>query len=143
MDTPEEEEKLAHFLGFLTHHQETIKDYRSWLQEKGVDTTAYRPMGSAEAMMNQLAKRLKNGRAWSKKGVMSMARLWIGLKDDLSIQTIYGKWEKATEKSKKEHRPKRKIPTKLVTETVRQNMPYLNQAIGKPVHFALQGLKGF
>lgn len=36
MDTPEEEEKLAHFLAFLTHHQETIKDYRSWLQEKGV-----------------------------------------------------------------------------------------------------------
>ncbi|SLL37274.1 Uncharacterised protein family (UPF0236) [Mycobacteroides abscessus subsp. abscessus] len=143
MDTPEEEEKLEHFLGFLTHHQETIKDYRSWLQEKGVDTTAYRPMGSAEAMMNQLAKRLKNGRAWSKKGVMSMARLWIGLKDDLSIQTIYGKWEKVTEKSKKEHRPKREIPTKLVTETVRQNIPYLNQAIGKPIHFALQGLKGF
>ncbi len=110
-----------------------------------MDTTAYRPMGSAEAMMNQLAKRLKNGRAWSKKGVMSMARLWIGLKDDLSIQTIYGKWEKekSLNTSKKEHRPKRKIPTKLVTETVRQNMPYLNQAIGKPIHFALQGLKGF
>ncbi len=35
------------------------------------------------------------------------------------------------------------IPTKLVTETVRQNIPYLNQAIGKPIHFALQGLKGF
>ncbi|WP_449598621.1 hypothetical protein [Niallia sp. Marseille-Q9988] len=51
--------------------------------------------------------------------------------------------EKSLNTSKKEHRPKRKIPTKLVTETVRQNMPYLNQAIGKPIHFALQGLKGF
>lgn len=35
---------------------------------------------------------------------------------------------------------KRSIPHLLVSDTVSQNIPYLNQAIGKPTYFALQAI---
>lgn len=146
METDEKEEELVKLIAFLERHKKALGDYRDWLKEKGIPTEQYRPMGSAESMMSQLATRLKNGRAWSKKGAMALASLWIGLKDDLSIRTLFGKWRKGPEQvstQKANVRQKKAIPRQLVNEAVRGNIPYLKQAIGKPITQSLQILRGF
>lgn len=146
LETEEKEEELLKLIWFLEEHKNALRDYRSWLNEKGISTESFRPMGSAESMMSQLAKRLKNGRAWGKKGVYSLASLWIGLKDNLSIKTMFGKWAKPEDNEDKQGRTKtrkRAIPHQLVNEAVRQNLPYLTKAIGKPIAYALQSLKGY
>lgn len=56
-----------------------------------------RPMGSAEATMSVFAKRLKNGRSWSEKGLYAMADLLVAIKDRLSIKTIWGHWNRNTD----------------------------------------------
>lgn len=72
-------------------------DDRQWLKEQGVDTTGMRPMGSAEATMSMFAKRLKNGRSWSEKGLYAMAALLVVIKDRRSIKTVWGHWNRNTD----------------------------------------------
>lgn len=69
LETEEAEGPLEALIQFLEKHKKGLMDYRKWLREQGVDTTGMRPMGSAEATMSVFAKRLKNGRSWSEKGL--------------------------------------------------------------------------
>lgn len=48
----------------LSQYPEAFEDDREKLQEKGINITNFRPMGSDEGTMSVFAKRLKNGRSW-------------------------------------------------------------------------------
>ncbi|WP_415579279.1 UPF0236 family transposase-like protein, partial [Filibacter tadaridae] len=64
-----------------------------WLGDQGIDTSGMRPMGSAEGTMRVFAKRLKNGRSWSDKGITAFIDFMVALKDGLDIKTLVGKME--------------------------------------------------
>ena len=74
----------------LSQYPEALGDYRKWLQEKGIDTTGMRPMGSAEATMSVFAKRVKHGKAWVEQGIRAFLDVMVGLKDGLPIKTLSG-----------------------------------------------------
>jgi hypothetical protein len=146
LETEEAEGRLEALIQFLEKHKKGLMDYRKWLREQGVDTTGMRPMGSAEATMSVFAKRLKNGRSWSEKGLYAMAHLLVAMKDRLSIKTIWGHWnlegkEERRETLRSENRLKRY--QKVAEETVRSNIPYLQNPSGTPIYKALKALSSF
>lgn len=74
----EKQEEIAGLREFILENQEAFRDYRDRLQEKGVDTSGMRPMGSAESNMNLMSKRLKkNGYSWSLSGLGAMVNAMI------------------------------------------------------------------
>ena len=105
-----------------------------------------RPLGSAEGTMSVFAKRLKNGRAWSEKGIDAFIRFMAGLKDGLDIKTLIGTMSKRLEEEEQNNKkPKyyREKLTKTAGQATRQNIAYLGQTTGKPVYQALKALQGF
>jgi hypothetical protein len=63
------------YKGYLKRHQKHLDDYRKTLRANGIDTSAMRPMGSAESQMRVFAKRTKRGGySWSERGVRAMLR---------------------------------------------------------------------
>jgi len=137
------EEKLIDWIEFLTKHKQALTDYRKWLISKNIETTGMRPMGSAEGMMNTFAKRLKNGRAWSEKGVMAVTNVLIGLRDNLDIKSTLGIWMKHHGDQNKPVYQKRQpssLTRKKINESTRNNLPYLLQPAGKPIVQALKAI---
>lgn len=60
--TLEEEKKEEHLQTLVTQpsqYPEALGDYREVLQEKEIETSDFRPMGSAEGTMRVFARRLK------------------------------------------------------------------------------------
>ncbi|CAI9393860.1 TPA: ISLre2 family transposase [Acinetobacter baumannii] len=146
LDTEKKEERLEALINQLSPYPEALGDYRIWLQEQGIDTSDMRPMGSAEGTMSVFAKRLKNGRAWSEKGIDAFIRFMVGLKDGLDIKTLIGTMTKRLEEKESNHiKPKyyREKLTKTAGQATRQNIAYLSQTTGKPLYHALKALQGF
>jgi hypothetical protein len=96
--------------------------------------------------MSVFAKRLKNGRAWSEKGIDAFIRFVVGLKDGLDIKTLVGTMTKRLEENESSNRkPKYYLEklTKTAGQATRQNIAYLTQTKGKPIYQALKALQGF
>lgn len=144
------EERLEELIAQLSQYPEALCDYREKLKEKGLDTGGYRPMGSAEGTMSVFAKRLKNGRSWSEKGLDKFIDIMVALKDRLVIKTLHGKLEQSfdipdSKTKRQEEKPPKYFVEKLkdsAAEATRNNMAYLQRAIGKPIVGALKALRG-
>lgn len=145
LDHEKREERLEELIKQLSQYPEALGDYREKLKEKQINTETYRPMGSAEGTMSVFAKRLKQGRSWSQKGLDKFIDVLVALKDRLEIKTLQGRIESAAEEqNQKNHAPKYFIE-KLkdsAAEATRNNIAYLQKAVGKPVVDALKGLRG-
>lgn len=145
---PEADEKLEELIDFLTKHKDALQDYCQWLKDQGIDTEGMRPMGSAESTMSVFAKRIKGGRSWSEKGLMALVSVFIGIKDGLSIKTLWGRWETLTQEEEKK-KVKQQAKTlskkykKQAQEITRNNLRYLQQSAGTPIYQALKSLVGF
>lgn len=142
------EERLEDLINQLSQYPEALRDYRERLREKGIDTTGFRPMGSAEGTMSVFAKRLKNGRSWCDIGLEKMSDAMVALMDNLMIKTLSGsiQKEKDIDKNKAKEKPPKHFVEKLtkhVGEATRNNLAYLQDTIRKPIAIALKGLKGF
>lgn len=144
------EERLEALIAQVSQYPEALEDYRGKLKEKGIDTETFRPMGSAEGTMSVFAKRLKNGRSWSEEGLDKFIDVMVALKDSLKIKTlqdelIQGLDMQEGQQEKQNEKPPRHFMEKLkdsAAEATRNNMAYLQQAVGKPVVAALKGLRG-
>src|SRR5690625_1500267 len=90
LDHEGKEQQLEELIAQLSQYPESLRDYRERLQEKGIDTEGFRPMGSAEGTMSVFAKRLKNGRSWSDVGLRKISDIMVGLKDNLVVEMIHG-----------------------------------------------------
>lgn len=145
MEDEKKEEALADLIRQYSQYPEVLGDYRTWLTEQGIDTSDMRPMGASESTMRVFAKRLKNGRSWSDRGIQAFIRFMIALKDGLDIKTLVGTMTQKIEDSSENKPPKfyNERLTSCVGEAVRNNISYLQQATGKPVYQALKGLQGF
>ncbi len=147
LENEKKEERLEELIAQLSQYPEALGDYREKLRGKGIDTTGFRPMGSAEGTMSVFARRLKNGRSWCENGLDKFIDIMVALKDNLEIKTLQGMLEptmEIAEKSKKEKPPKHFVE-KLkdsAAEATRNNLGYLKGALGKPVTAALKGLRG-
>lgn len=146
-----DEKKEAHLemlINQLSQYPEALRDYRERLQEKGIETEGFRPMGSAEGTMSVFAKRLKQGRSWSDNGLDKFIHVFVAIKDKLAIKILNGKWTSTVE-TEGEQRQETQPPKHFVEtlkdcaqEATRGNIAYLQQAIGKPIVAALKGLQG-
>jgi len=144
-DNAKKEERLEELIAQLSQYPEALGDYREKLKRKGVNTEKFRPMGSAEGTMSVFARRLKNGRSWCTEGLDKFVDLFVALKDNLEIKTIDGLLEKSLEDPKDAKPPKHFIErlTDSAAEATRNNISYLQGALGKPITNALKGLRGF
>jgi hypothetical protein len=143
------EERLEKLIEQLSQYPEALGDYREKLKSKGINTTNFRPMGSAEGTMSVFAKRLKNGRSWSTEGLDKFVDIMVALKDKLEIKTLQGQLKQVLcnqESTKnKTIQPPKHFVEKLknrVGEATRNNLRYLQQAVGRPITEALKGLRG-
>ena len=145
LDTEKKEEDLEALINQLSQYPDALGDYRMWLRDQGISTEGMRPMGSAESTMSVFSNRLKNGRAWSDKGMHSFIRFMVGLMDGLEIKTLVGTMKKhlvETESDKKKPGHYREKLTRSAGQATRQNIAYLAQSNRKPVYQALKGLQG-
>nr|WP_017472038.1 UPF0236 family protein [Amphibacillus jilinensis] len=97
LEHEKKEERLEALIAQLSQYPEALGDYREKLKEKEIDTPGFRPMGSAEGTMRVFAKRLKNGRSWSKIGLDKFVAIMVALKDNLEINTLQGILEQTPE----------------------------------------------
>lgn len=145
LEDEQKEEFLADLIRQYSQYPEALADYRKWLIEQGMDTSTMRPMGASEATMRVFAKRLKNGRSWSDRGIQAFVQFMVALKDGLDIKTLVGTMKNKLE-NQIESKPPKYYKEKLKNsagEAIRNNVSYLHQATGKPVYRALKGLQGF
>lgn len=83
-------EDWERFKAFLRRHEEHLLDYRTILNEEGIDTAGMRPMGSAESQMRVFAKRTKRGGySWSIRGVEAMLGSIIVRKEGRSLFSVH------------------------------------------------------
>lgn len=148
LDSDSKEESLEKLISQLSQYPEALKDYREQLEEKGIDTTHFRPMGSGEGTMSVFAKRLKNGRSWCKKGITRFSNLMVALMDGQKVITQRGVFQQSNhfnQKMNDEKRPKYFVErlTRHVQDMTRGNIAYLQQSIHKPIVAALKGLRGY
>jgi len=145
LEHEKKEEQLEELISQLSQYPEALEDYRDRLQQKGIDTKGFRPMGSGEGTMSVFAKRLKNGRSWCKEGITKFSNVMVALMDGKDIQTLQGNLKVSDLDRVQEKPPKHFIErlSKQATESTRNNISYLNQTIRKPVVSALKGLRGF
>lgn len=147
LENEKKEERLETLIAQLSQYPEALGDYREKLKKKDIDTTGFRPMGSAEGTMSVFSKRLKNGRSWSEAGLDKFIDVLVALKDNLKIKTLQGILEQTQESTQqnKVEKPPKHFVEKLkdsAAEATRNNLGYLKQAIGKPITAALKGLRG-
>ncbi|WP_347568873.1 ISLre2 family transposase [Evansella sp. AB-P1] len=143
------EQRLEGLIAQLSQYPEALGDYREKLKQKGINTDNFRPMGSAEGTMSVFARRLKNGRSWSTKGLDKFIHLMVALKDRLEVKTLQGRLKQELQRkedsSRQESKPPKHFVEKLkdsAAEATRNNLAYLQNAIGKPIVHALKGLRG-
>lgn len=147
LENEKKEERLEELIAQLSQYPEALGDYREKLKGKGIDTTKFRPMGSAEGTMSVFAKRLKNRRSWSNIGIDKFINVMVALKDNLEIKTLQGILEQSLEVTQQndDTKPPKHFVEKLkesAAEATRNNLGYLKQAIGRPITDALKGLRG-
>ncbi len=143
LSTLELEEAAEKLLNQIENNPDAFKDYRKWLEAKGIDTKGMRRMGNAESTMRVMARRMKNGTSWSDLGARQMIRGLISKHDRLTVHINYGFDESVNIEDKQENKKSyKKQVRKTVKESVRNNVPYLTQSIGKPITQALRGLQG-
>jgi len=111
LEHEKKEEQLEELIKQLSQYPKALGDYREKLKNKGIDTTGFRPMGSAEGTMSVFAKRLKNGRSWSDKGLDKFSSIMVALKDKLEIKTPHGILEQTQEVT--EEKPPKHFVEKL------------------------------
>lgn len=148
LDHERKEEQLEALIAQLSQYPEALEDYREKLQEKGINTTNFRPMGSGEGTMSVFAKRLKNGRSWCEEGITKFSDIMVALMDGQDLITQRGKFKRLIEsdQSTQDDKPPKHFVeclTNHVQDTTRNNIAYLQQSIHKPVVAVLRGLKGF
>lgn len=148
LDHERKEEQLEALIAQLSQYPEALEDYREKLQEKGINTTNFCPMGSGEGTMSVFAKRLKNGRSWCEEGITKFSDIMVALMDGQDLITQRGKFKRLIEsdQSTQDDKPPKHFVERLtnhVQDTTRNNIAYLQQSIHKPVVAALRGLKGF
>lgn len=145
LEDEEKDKRLVSFIRQLEKYPEALGDYRIWLKEQGIDTTGMRPMGSAEGTMSVFAKRLKNGRSWSDKGVSAMGTALVAFLDNLSLKTLFGRIDKWTE-IELEKKPPRHYKEKVkrtIGQVTRDNLMYLKGKANIPIYNVLKELSGF
>ena len=147
LENEKKEEWLETLITQLSQYPEALGDYRETLENIGIDTAGFRPMGSAEGTMSVFARRLKNGRSWSQKGLDKFVDIMVALKDNLEIKTLQGILEQtpALIQEKRKSPPPKHFVEKLkdsAAEATRDNLGYLKSAVGKPITNALKGLRG-
>jgi|SRR5690625_225812 len=147
LENEKKEERLEELIGQLSQYPEALGDYREKLKKKGIDTTGFRPMGSAEGTMSVFARRLKHGRSWCEVGLDKFIDVFVALKDNLEIKTLQGILEQTQEieQTREQTKPPKHFVEKLTdsaAEATRHNIGYLKQAVGKPITAALKGLRG-
>lgn len=145
LNDPKKEEYLEALIRQLESYPEALSDYRDWLQDRGIKTKGMRPMGSAEATMSVFAKRVKNGRAWVKKGIESFLDVMVGLKDRLPINTLSGTIDGNNSQLSEVPKPKFYLEklTNAASEATRNNVPYTLGSKGKPIYHVLKVFQGF
>src|SRR5690625_984625 len=147
LENEKKEERLEELIGQLSQYPEALGDYREKLKKKGIDTTGFRPMGSAEGTMSVFARRLKHGRSWCEVGLDKFIDVFVALNDNLEIKTLQGILEQTQEieQTREQTKPPKHVVEKLTdsaAEATRHNIGYLKQAVGKPITAALKGLRG-
>ena len=144
LENESKEKHLEEIIAQLSKYPEALGDYREKLKKMEIATEGFRPMGSAEGTMSVFAKRIKHGRSWCKMGLDQFLGVFVALKDNLTIRTLKGVIEplRTTQDTKALKRTTQKV-TKRAEEATRQNIPYLNGVVGKPITAALKGLVGF
>src|SRR5690625_5883560 len=90
LEDEKKEEKLEALIAQLSQYPKALGDYREKLKKKGIDTTMFSQMGSAEGTMSVFAKRLKYGRTWSNLGLDKFVDVFVALKDGHEIKTLQG-----------------------------------------------------
>lgn len=145
LNDEKKEELLEGLINQLSKYPEGLGNYRDWLVANGVDTTGMRTMGASESTMRVFAKRLKNGRAWSEKGLLPFIDAMIAFNDDLDIKTVMGTIFNRLEDEEEPNPPKyyKEKITKSVVEAKRQNIGYLQNTSGKPIYQTLKAIQGF
>jgi hypothetical protein len=145
LESEAQEERLDALIQQLEKYPEALGDYREWLNTFGINTDGMRTMGSAEATMSQLAKRMKHGRSWVEKGKQAMMNGLIAHMDHMSLQTLFGRMDGWNDSQEDVKPPKHYV--EKVTHTVghwtQKNLPCLHGKSGIPVHHALKALQGF
>src|SRR5699024_8971301 len=139
------EEQLEALISQLSQYPEAFEVYQVRMQAKGIDAEGFRPMGSAEGTMSVFAKRLKNGRSWCKEGITKFSNVMVALMDGKDIQTLQGYLTISHLDNAQEKPPKHFVErlSKQVTESMPDNILYLNQTVRQPVVYALKGLRGY
>ena len=148
LNNEQKEEQLEKLISQLSQYPEALEDYRVRLQEKGINASHFRPMGSGEGTMSVFAKRLKNGRSWCKEGITKFSDVMVALMDGQEIITQRGLFKRSMElnQTEQEQKPPKHFVERLtshVQDMTRNNISYLQQSIHKPVVAALKGLKGY
>src|SRR5699024_7776359 len=138
LENEKKEERLEELIAQLFQYPEALGDYREKLKKKGIDTTGFRPMGSAEGTMSVFAKRLKNGRSWYNLDLDKFIDVFVALQDNLDIKILQGILEQTqeVEETSNQANPSEHFVEKLkdsAVEATRNNLGYLKQAIGKPI----------
>ena len=147
LENEKKEERLEELIAQLSQYPEALGDYREKLKKKGIDTTEFRPMGSAEGTMSVFARRLKNGRSWCNLGLDKFIDVFVALQDNLEIKTLQGILEQTqeVEQTSIQAKPPKHFVEKLrdsAAEATRNNLGYLKQSVRKPITAALKGLRG-
>src|SRR5699024_6289310 len=97
LDHEWKEDQLEALIAQLSQYPEALEDYREKLQEKGINTTIFRPLGSGEGTMSVFAKRLKNGRSWCEEGITKFSNIMVALMDGQDLITQRGKFKRLIE----------------------------------------------
>ncbi|WP_033826656.1 ISLre2 family transposase [Bacillus andreraoultii] len=147
LENEKKEERLEELIAQLSQYPEALGDYREKLKKKGIDTTEFRPMGSADGTMSVFARRLKNGRSWCNLGLDKFIDVFVALQDNLEIKTLQGILEQTqeVEQTSIQAKPPKHFVEKLrdsAAEATRNNLGYLKQSVRKPITAALKGLRG-
>jgi hypothetical protein len=147
LETESQEERLEALIQQLSQYPEALGDYRKWLETFAIRTDEMRTMGSAEATMSQLAKRMKTGRSWIEEGKQAMLTGLVAQMDHMGLQTLFGRMDSWNDvQQEKEVKPPKHYVEKVthtVGEWARGNLQYLQGKSGIPMHRALKALKGF
>jgi hypothetical protein len=140
----EQRKDWEQYKAFLKRHRKHLEDYRKALQAAGLDTSAMRPMGSAEAQMRIFARRTKRGGySWSERGVSAMLRTIMRGREAGWIEEI---------KERKAATPQRDVSIReLLRNAVRPAKGCIDGMIrllrsswqSSPTGMALKGLRGY
>jgi len=148
----EKKEEIKELRLFIHANQRAFSDYRTILQEKGIDVSNMRTMGAAESNMNKFSKRLKQrGYSWSFEGLDRMVGAMVHRFENTLIEAIQESKSGISSEMKKEKSLEYPSFASLLTEKTRQSIGAIQGHLpalvgddqGKPYTKALRSLVGF